>query len=110
MVSARPDDASSRYAAFVPGTIPPRKLNGGLYTGERFAGDWGNVPIVPDSGMIANSHQFYAYYQTVSHARPGNNSPVPPPSTAVHAFPEIMGVFPVTESTRLSSPSDRSHT
>jgi hypothetical protein len=39
------------YAEARVGSIPPRALNGGLYTGEAFQrdGGWGNVPIVPDT-------------------------------------------------------------
>lgn len=93
-MSARPFDESSRYAAFVPGTTPPRKLNGGLYTGEPFAGDWGNVPIVPDAGAIANDRHFYAHHQPVSHVRAGNNSPEPRNAGDVRAFPELGATFP----------------
>ena len=105
MASARPLTDSSKYAAFVPGTIPPRKLNGGLYTGERFAGDWGNIPIVPDAGIIANAQLFLAHQQRVSLPRAGNNKPVPAPPTSTREFPEIKGIFPVTRDTRMSRPS-----
>lgn len=105
MVSARPVDASSTFAAHVPGAIPPRKLNGGLYTGEPFKGDWGNIPIVPDAGHIANERRFYAYHHPVSHVRHGNNVPFPPRTSDVHAFPEISAIFPVTTSTKMCAPT-----
>jgi hypothetical protein len=64
-------------------SIPPRKLNGGLYTGEPFASSaWGNVPIVPDSGnmvrnglRIGNEPPPGATLQYVAWERPGNSSP-----------------------------------
>jgi hypothetical protein len=36
--------------------VPPRALNGGLYTGESFYKDapWGNVPIVPEATIHTN--------------------------------------------------------
>jgi hypothetical protein len=76
MASQRPVERGSKYAEFVPGTIPDRKLNGGLYTGEAFTGPWGNVPIVPDSGSIMNRREFLGYDQPVAFVRPGNSEPV----------------------------------
>lgn len=93
-MSAQPFDASSRYAAHVSGHIPDRKLNGGLYTGEPFAGDWGNVPIVPDSGSISNARYFFAHHHQVSHLRPGNNVPEPPRTSDVVVYPDISMIFP----------------
>lgn len=95
-MSARPLDAASLYAAHVPGSIPPRRLNGGLYTGEPFAGDWGNVPIVPDAGYIANNRYFYAHHQPVSWPRRGNNSPIPRDAADVQEFPDLVAVFPAS--------------
>lgn len=60
----------------MPGTIPDRRPNGGLYTGELFEGPWGNVPIVPDSGSIMNRKEFLASNQAVSFTRPGNSEPM----------------------------------
>ena len=39
------------YAEARIGTMPPRALNGGLYTGQAFDkhSSWGNVPIVPET-------------------------------------------------------------
>jgi hypothetical protein len=34
---------------------PPRKVNGGLYTGEEARGPWGNVPVVPEPNEIAKN-------------------------------------------------------
>ena len=108
MASAQPLTDSSPYAAFVPGTIPPRKLNGGLYTGEPFAGDWGNVPIVPDSGVILNRQEFLAYDQPVSWDRAGNNAPVHISSEV--RFPEIMATFPQRPSKAASAaPEPKQH-
>lgn len=74
-MSAEPFDSTSPYASFVPGTLPPRKLNGGLYTGEPFAGDWGNVPVVPDSGDIVNRREFASGNQPICLDRIGNSTP-----------------------------------
>lgn len=66
--------------------IPPRALNGGLYTGEPFKKDapWGNVPVIPDAGFMvhynlrsANPPQS-ALYQYPGTERPGNNTAVFP--------------------------------
>ena len=64
--------------------IPPRALNGGLYTGEPFAKDapWANVPVVPDVTYMIHHNLRSAkpppgalvhYPGTV---RPGNNEPL----------------------------------
>ena len=67
--------------------IPPRTVNGGLYTGEPFAAgaQYANVPIVPDAGVmlrdglhIGNSPPPGANMQYVSWQRPGNSSPQTP--------------------------------
>jgi hypothetical protein len=34
--------------------IPKPSLNGGLYTGEPFKGDWGNVYVKPDVVYMNN--------------------------------------------------------
>lgn len=73
-MSAQPF-GSTLYAAAVAGNIPPRKLNGGLYTGEPFAGDWGNRPLCPDAGAIENMGMFWHNKQVVSADRIGNNRP-----------------------------------
>lgn len=83
------------FACHVPGTTPPRRPNGGLYTGELFAGGWGNVPVVPEAGSIARGRHFHAYYQPSSGA-PAARGEVPLASTEVVTFPEIGVTFPVT--------------
>lgn len=78
MASARPVENGSHAARFEPGAqIPPRALNGGLYSGERFAGPWGNVPIRPEAGAIAARREFLAWYQgaVLAGGRPGNDAP-----------------------------------
>jgi hypothetical protein len=61
--------------------IPPRSLNGGLYTGTPFNADalWGNVPVIPDTYYMIH-HQLKTCNPppgATSHyphtARPGNN-------------------------------------
>lgn len=64
-----------------PTSIPPRQVNGGLYTGTPFptGAAWGNVPVVPDAEVLVrenlksanpppNAHHFVPSY-----TRPGNN-------------------------------------
>lgn len=60
---------------------PPRKLNGGLYTGEEFKKDsqYGNVPVIPDTGYLIHYNLRSAnpppgaIYQYPGNIRPGNN-------------------------------------
>jgi hypothetical protein len=71
---------------------PPRKVNGGLFTGESFIKDapWGNVPIVPTSEsmseMIPNKMAKYHY---PSAFRLGNNSDPTPGLVTCLGFPAI---------------------
>lgn len=61
--------------------IPPRSVNGGLYTGVAATGPWGNVPITPESHVMIDTHYTNGFiapppdmkYQAVSTTRPGNN-------------------------------------
>lgn len=74
----------------VPGNgtynIPPRKLNGGLYTGEPFApgAPWANVPVIPDAGYMtyvnlrSANPPAAALTQYPGGQRPGNNTQVMP--------------------------------
>lgn len=63
--------------------IPPRKVNGGLYTGEPFASaGWANVPVRPEAGhmqrealRIGNEPPAGASLQYVCTTRPGNSDP-----------------------------------
>ena len=61
-----------------PITIKPCP-NGGLYTGELFAGPWGNVPVVPDTVHMTThtlksaSPPGAALSQFGNNQRPGNN-------------------------------------
>jgi len=67
--------------------IPPRAVNGGLFTGEPFVAgaQYANVPITPDAGVmvrdglhIGNAPPPGANMQYVSWQRPGNSSPTMP--------------------------------
>lgn len=62
--------ASTSYAVACRGTFPGRRVNGGLYTGERFGGDWGNQTVYPDGAAIANSNVFLGGFQTPDADRP----------------------------------------
>ena len=63
--------------------IPPRALNGGLYTGEPFQKDapWRNFPAVPDAGYLTHVNLRSAQpppgatTQFSAGLRPGNNEP-----------------------------------
>ena len=67
--------------------IPPRSLNGGLFTGEPFAegAPYANVPVIPDASYVihynlrsANAPED-AYYQYPGGGnRPGNNTALMP--------------------------------
>ncbi len=39
-----------------PSGIPPRKPNGGLYTGEIAKGDWGCFPVVPEAYIYSTEN------------------------------------------------------
>jgi len=63
--------------------IPPRALNGGLYSGEPFAkgAPWGNYPAIPDVDFMTHENLKSAYpppppgalVQYPGVTRPGNN-------------------------------------
>jgi hypothetical protein len=65
--------------SFIP--PPPRALNGGLYTGEKFyeGAPWANVPVVPDVNYMTNVNLRSAnpppkaLFQYPGNVRPGNN-------------------------------------
>jgi hypothetical protein len=38
-----------------PVPAPPRRVNGGLYTGEVAKGPWGNYPVVPDPNQLSQN-------------------------------------------------------
>ena len=65
------------YDAYAPPKKP--ELNGGLYTGEPFKGNWGNVPIIPDTVYMTQEHlksanpPIDALFQFGNNTRPGNN-------------------------------------
>ena len=72
-------------------SIPPPKLNGGLYTGEAFLKNapWGNIPVKPDVDYMTNINlrsanpPTEAIYQYPGENRSGNN------------FQEMPGIFHV---------------
>lgn len=80
------------YSKNVPSKPPPRKLNGGLFTGEAFleGAPWGNVPIVPTSEsmseMIPNKMAKYHYPSAM---RLGNNSDPTPGLVVCNGVPAI---------------------
>lgn len=61
--------------------VPPRKVNGGLYTGEAFPADapWRNFPVIPDASYMINVNlrsanpPLQALFQYPGGTRPGNN-------------------------------------
>jgi hypothetical protein len=88
------------YAEARSGAIPPRALNGGLYTGKPFdeASPWGNVPIVPDSNnyvwnglLIGNTPPPGARTQTArdrASSKQGPEGPVKYVSVLNMTFPD----------------------
>jgi hypothetical protein len=72
--------------------LPPRKLNGGLFTGQPFmeGAPWANVPITPTSEslseMIPNKMAKYHYPSMI---RPGNNSDPTPGIVICNGIPAI---------------------
>lgn len=75
-----PQSAQAFYAQI----LPPRELNGGLYTGQPFAPDaaWRNFPALPDAGYMVHVNlrsadpPEEARYQFPGAMRAGNNSTV----------------------------------
>jgi hypothetical protein len=64
------------YTSPVP--CPPRKVNGGLYTGEAAYGPWGNYPVVPETHLLAQNLLSAnpppnTVLMPMSFERPGNN-------------------------------------
>jgi|UniRef100_A0A6C0KWT5 hypothetical protein len=69
------------YKSPVP--CPERKVNGGLYTGEKAYGPWGNYPVVPETHILAQNLLSadpppLAIKQPASFERPGNNHVILP--------------------------------
>lgn len=63
-----------------PVAAPPRKVNGGLFTGLPFDKDaaWGNVPVVPEAhvyaqNLLSANPPPYGAAHVPSYNRPGNN-------------------------------------
>lgn len=71
--------------------VPPRKVNGGLYTGKPFEANaaWGNVAIVPEAHLYAEKLKEVAPPQAANHipgyTRKGNNTQVFPNHTKINS-------------------------
>lgn len=73
--------ASLDIAFSAPPNIPPRDLNGGLYTGKPFIpkAPWANVPVIPDASYMIHHNlrsaqpPAEALFHYPGHDRPGNN-------------------------------------
>jgi hypothetical protein len=65
-----------------PSGIPPRKVNGGLYTGSAFPtnASWGNISVVPDAHIYVGENLKSANppptatYHIPGYTREGNNT------------------------------------
>ena len=63
-----------------PVQAPARLANGGLYTGDEAKGNWGNVPVVPESHILTTQNLLSANPPpgavkiAISQERPGNNA------------------------------------
>lgn len=61
--------------------IPPHRVNGGHYTGEKAKGPWGSVPVIPDEVSLTNINlqsanpPLNALTQYNNSIRYGNNMP-----------------------------------
>ena len=70
------------YSSPVP--LPPRLSNGGLYVGENAKGNWGNVPVPPESHILTTQNLLSANPPPgairipISLERPGNNHVIHP--------------------------------
>lgn len=79
-----------------PTQLPARKVNGGLYTGDKAAGDWGNYPVLPESHILTTKNLLTAgppqgaIQQPVSTLRPGNNHVIHPYHVAP---PSLNGMY-----------------
>ena len=74
---------------------PEPKLNGGLYTGEKFDGIHGNVSVKADGEYLTSKNlksanpPLEARYHTIGYTRPGNNKQELPGTkqySNVHSF------------------------
>lgn len=88
------------YIDPAPVTIPPRAMNGGLYTGQSFApgAAWANVPVEPDVVALSKNLQSAnppprAAAMLPSYTRLGNNTVQSPYHDVYHpAFPNIRTI------------------
>lgn len=78
--------------------VPPRSLNGGLYTGEPFqpGAPWANVPAPPEAGVLMHgpwlrgiSAPGAEHHVPGGGWRPGNNTPLLPEGALRRPFPEL---------------------
>jgi|APGre2960657373_1045057.scaffolds.fasta_scaffold09434_4 hypothetical protein len=87
------------YVPDVVTGIPPRKVNGGLYTGEpaKMNAPWANVPIVPETHLYmeklgsdapsrVDGAPNEAYYVMPTTLRPGNNNATFPSHQNINGF------------------------
>lgn len=78
-----------------PFGIPPRQLNGGLFTGEAFVENsgWKNIPVLPDADTYCTQNLQSANpppqgsLAIPGHTRPGNNAQ---PLTAYRFYNQTM--------------------
>ena len=97
-------DNSSLHYAFVNkySPIPPRALNGGLYTGEPFhkGASYGNVPVIPCASYWAHENlmranpPIQALYQIQNPYRPGNNTDPELPGMSMIKDPILTACIP----------------
>jgi hypothetical protein len=94
-----------------PAQIPPPSLNGGLYTGEKFKGEWGNYPATPDVVYMMKYNLLTAkpppgatchYPGTI---RPGNNSPEYPDIHRIAGYNLACGSCENTTHPPLATPA-----
>ena len=80
-----------------PAQIPPPDVNGGLYTGEKFKGEWGNFPATPDVvymmryNLLSSKPPPGATCHYPGTLRPGNNNPQYPDVKRINGFNLLCG-------------------
>lgn len=96
--------------------IPPKQpeLNGGLYTGEPFRGNWGNIPVIPDEVFLTHKNLISANpppnatTQFGNNIRPGNNQLILPSAHNISQQHNILctNKKPIQDSVKSFNPNE----
>lgn len=106
------DTSDKNLGKYVP--PPPPSLNGGLYTGQPFApgAEWANRPVAPDAGnyqygslaQVASAPAAARYMMPGGGLRPGNNTPLLPPSFAHNRVEALNAIAVPTAAYAVDAP------